>query len=270
MSTLHKRENVIVDREGRPNLIDFQVSLGVGARWPWNGGLFRRLVALLQETDTYHVRKHHVRLYPEEFTPEARETYAASRHHRRASARRETLPALARALLARLRVRDRSGMAHSEHEPEVAFRRDDGAGEGALRTQRHSAGAAAARARTRSVKTRGDLLRLRARRPARVGVVGTDPRRPSICRPQRGLGRARCDRDPSPISRAIWKNGCSVMPSIETLRRAGPRRAAPNRESARAEGRRVPAENGRWPALSRDESAKYPCRGPIAQNAPCG
>lgn len=130
---LHKRENVIVDREGRPNLIDFQVSLGIGDRWPWNGGLFRRFVALLQETDTYHVRKHHVRLYPEDFTPEARETYAQppgiiGAHRRFAKPFRRWR----RALLARLRVRDRSGMAHSEHEPEVAFRRDD-AGEGKTR-----------------------------------------------------------------------------------------------------------------------------------------
>lgn len=127
---LHKRENVIVDGEGRPNLIDFQVSLGTGERWPWNGRLFRRFVALLQETDSYHVRKHHVRLYPEEFTPEQRETYAQPPGiigaHRRVA---KPIRRWRRALLARLRVRDRSGMAHSEHEPEVAFRREQDVGD---------------------------------------------------------------------------------------------------------------------------------------------
>ena len=31
---LHKRENVIIDTDGRPHLIDFQVCIATGPRWP--------------------------------------------------------------------------------------------------------------------------------------------------------------------------------------------------------------------------------------------
>jgi hypothetical protein len=123
---LHKRENVIVDRQGRPNLIDFQVSLATGDRFPFNTRAFGWLVRQLQETDLYHVRKHHVRLYKEEFTPEERESYARPPGiigaHRRVAV---PLRRFRRMLLTKLRVRDRSGMAGSEHEPEVAFRTPD-------------------------------------------------------------------------------------------------------------------------------------------------
>lgn len=120
---LHKRENVIVDPQGRPNLIDFQVSLAIGNRFPFDRGPYRRLVTLMQETDLYHVRKHHLRLFGENFSPEEHLTYARPPGiigaHRRIAV---PLRRLRRWLLTRLRVRDGSGMARSEHEPEVAFR----------------------------------------------------------------------------------------------------------------------------------------------------
>jgi hypothetical protein len=122
---LHKRENVIVDTDGRPNLVDFQVSLAIGDRFPWNSRLFRRFVAMMQETDLYHIRKHHLCLFPEEFSAEERRTYASPPGiigaHRRIAV---PLRQLRRLLLTRLGVRDKSGMAESEHEPEVAFRKE--------------------------------------------------------------------------------------------------------------------------------------------------
>lgn len=121
---LHKRENVIVDTDGRPNLIDFQVSLAIGDRFPWNSRLFRRFVAMMQETDLYHVRKHHLWLFPEEFSAEERRTYASPPGiigaHRRIAV---PLRQLRRLLLTRLGIRDKSGKAGSEHQPEVAFRK---------------------------------------------------------------------------------------------------------------------------------------------------
>ncbi len=129
---LHKRENVIVDRQGRPNLIDFQVSLATGDRFPFDTRAFGWLVRQLQETDLYHVRKHHVRLFPEAFTPEERERHARPPGiigaHRKVAV---PLRRFRRMLLTKLRVRDGSGMAGSEHEPEVAFRTPPDAASGA-------------------------------------------------------------------------------------------------------------------------------------------
>lgn len=131
---LHKRENVVVDRHGRPHLIDFQVSLAVGDRFPRSSRAFGWLVALMQETDVYHLRKHHVRLFPEEFTPEELETYAQPPRiigaHRRIA---RPLRHLRRRFLTVLGIRDGSGMAESEHEPEAAFRKDGAQGESGAR-----------------------------------------------------------------------------------------------------------------------------------------
>ena len=67
---MNKPDNVLVSREGRPVLIDFQISwaprLGRGPV----GALKRRVLAMLQEADRYHVRKLK-RLYrPDLMTPE--------------------------------------------------------------------------------------------------------------------------------------------------------------------------------------------------------
>jgi hypothetical protein len=83
---LEKRENIIVDDDGRPHLIDFQIS------WYWPAGTgcrqgLRRLIpeelgqfmlARLKEGDLYHLLKHRRRHEPEALTPEQR---AASYRH---------------------------------------------------------------------------------------------------------------------------------------------------------------------------------------------
>ncbi len=54
---MNKPDNVLVDEAGRPVLIDFQISWAPRpSRWPL-GGLKRRFLAMLQESDLYHVRK---------------------------------------------------------------------------------------------------------------------------------------------------------------------------------------------------------------------
>ncbi len=116
---LHKRENIIVGRDGRPHLVDFQVSLGAWRRWPGNG----RLVRTLQEMDDYHYRKHYARCLPDTLTPEELRRYLAPprfvRAHRTFAV---PLRSLRRWLLVLLKVRDRSGQAGSELDPEDALR----------------------------------------------------------------------------------------------------------------------------------------------------
>lgn len=120
---LHKRENIIVDTEGHPHLIDFQVCLGVGDRWPGNGRLTRMLVARLQEMDDYHFRKHHVACLRGAFSPEERRQYVRPpgfiSAHRKIAV---PLRSLRRWLLTQLKIRDATGRASSEVDPEDSFR----------------------------------------------------------------------------------------------------------------------------------------------------
>ena len=129
---LHKRENIILDRGGRPHLIDFQVSVGIGKRWPGNGRLMRFIVGKLQEMDDYHYRKHYARSLRHLLTKEERKLYsrppAFIRAHRKIAV---PLRSLRRRLLVALGIRDAGGLAQSELEPEEAFRtrRPDGGGQ---------------------------------------------------------------------------------------------------------------------------------------------
>ena len=65
---MNKKANIILGRDGKPNLVDFQISFdlhqlgnNVATRW---------LLARLQREDFYHLRKHHARLRPDELTPQ--------------------------------------------------------------------------------------------------------------------------------------------------------------------------------------------------------
>ncbi len=75
---LEKRENILVDADGRPALIDFQISWwwpedrrrrrGLGRLLPdWLG---RYILVRLQAADGYHLRKHRRRHRPDLLTPE--------------------------------------------------------------------------------------------------------------------------------------------------------------------------------------------------------
>jgi hypothetical protein len=123
---LHKRENVIVGRDGRPYLIDFQVCYGLSRRWPGNGWLARFILMRLQEIDDYHVNKHHARCLPETLTAEERARYLEPppwiRAHRKVGV---PLRTLRRRLLVLLGVRREGGSATSEFEPEEAYRSVD-------------------------------------------------------------------------------------------------------------------------------------------------
>lgn len=63
----NKPQNILVGDDGRPHLIDFQISYDLhelGDNW-----LNRRLLYLFQHEDIYHFLKHKKRLRPDEMTP---------------------------------------------------------------------------------------------------------------------------------------------------------------------------------------------------------
>lgn len=63
---LNKRGNILVGFDGRPYVIDFQISLFLPAKWcNWLRGLF-------QQEDLYHLLKHKRKLRPDLMTPEER------------------------------------------------------------------------------------------------------------------------------------------------------------------------------------------------------
>ena len=66
---LHKRSNIQVTPDGRPGLIDFQVSV-LGPPSLALRGLRGRWLAYLQQMDLYHLYKHKRRLAPQELRPE--------------------------------------------------------------------------------------------------------------------------------------------------------------------------------------------------------
>src|SRR5262249_21210083 len=67
---LEKRENILVGADGRPNLIDFQISW----HWPAESGgrtaIARRVLSLLQAADRYHLYKHWRRMRPDQLSQE--------------------------------------------------------------------------------------------------------------------------------------------------------------------------------------------------------
>jgi len=65
---LHKPGNILVDREGRPHIIDFQLSMHIRDRALLSRRLSRRLRLWLQSYDIYHVCKHKRRLQPDLLT----------------------------------------------------------------------------------------------------------------------------------------------------------------------------------------------------------
>ncbi|MFO0837211.1 MAG: hypothetical protein U1D55_01700 [Phycisphaerae bacterium] len=69
---LNKRQNVLMGDDGRPYLIDFQISLDLSGggwrRWP----PMRWLLARFQQADWYHALKHKRRLRPDLLTPDER------------------------------------------------------------------------------------------------------------------------------------------------------------------------------------------------------
>lgn len=63
----NKLQNILIGRDNRPHLIDFQISFDPEE---WGGGpISRWFLAHFQSEDNYHVLKHKSRLRPDELTP---------------------------------------------------------------------------------------------------------------------------------------------------------------------------------------------------------
>ena len=67
---LEKPQNVLVGEDGRPHLIDFQISWPWPVGWPARSPLGRWLCRRLQEGDRYHLGKLQRRFRPDQLTPQ--------------------------------------------------------------------------------------------------------------------------------------------------------------------------------------------------------
>jgi hypothetical protein len=63
----NKRGNILLGKDGRPHLIDFQISLFLPAYWG------RRLRHLFQREDLYHLLKHKRKLRPDQLTDDEKQ-----------------------------------------------------------------------------------------------------------------------------------------------------------------------------------------------------
>lgn len=121
---LHKRENILVDTAGRPHLIDYQISFAAPPRSVVGATVLAPLLGLLQRCDDYHLLKHRLKHRPDQVGLTPRELARLRpwwiRAHRCVAIPFRTCR---RGLLTLLRIRSRSGHAHSEAFPEIAHRR---------------------------------------------------------------------------------------------------------------------------------------------------
>ena len=67
---LEKRENILRGDDGRPYLIDFQISWRLPANRGGRTWIARRIVGVLQASDRYHLMKHWRRARPDQLSPD--------------------------------------------------------------------------------------------------------------------------------------------------------------------------------------------------------
>lgn len=119
---LHKRENILVDSQGRPHLIDFQISFAL-PQSRLTGRLLGGLLRMLQRCDDYHLLKHELRYRPEGCRVAAADLARLRpwwiRAHRSVAV---PFRLLRRRLLVALGIRAADGQASSEAFPEIAHR----------------------------------------------------------------------------------------------------------------------------------------------------
>ena len=122
---LNKRENILMDEAGQPQLIDFQIAVQVRpeARFPFANTLRQEL----QRCDDYHLMKHRIKLGDGSETdlPDAATPPFFVQIHRFVY---QPLIRLRRAFLVKLGVRTGQGKAQSEHFLEVGLRDEDDTG----------------------------------------------------------------------------------------------------------------------------------------------
>ena len=122
---LNKRENIIVGLDGRPHLIDFQISFILPDGWPGLRLPMRALLRVLQRADVYHLYKHFAKLRPDQLGPE--QTQRLTRRPWAIRAWRcisGPFQFFRRRLLILIGVRKGKGLAITECDPEDAVRRE--------------------------------------------------------------------------------------------------------------------------------------------------
>lgn len=121
---LHKRENVLVGADGRPYLIDFQVSFGLPAGILGALPGARALLRMFQGMDRYHVDKHHRKCRPDQCRLTSAELAASRpwfiRVHRVFA---QPLRTMRRRLLSFIGVRAGRGNVESETFVEAGLRK---------------------------------------------------------------------------------------------------------------------------------------------------
>lgn len=106
---LHKRDNILVDPNGEPHLIDFQISICLPRVWPISSAL-----TILQRCDRYHLAKHRHHCRPDLYDePIARPAWIKLHRFIAVPFRR-----VRRWMLVRIGVRRGCGLASSEHAPQ--------------------------------------------------------------------------------------------------------------------------------------------------------
>ena len=111
---LNKCENIIVNENGDPCLIDFQISVKLPRVWP-----FSFVLRVLQESDLYHLSKHARRYRPELYPPESCDPPSWIRMHRKIA---NPFRALRRRILTMVGVRRGKGKAQTEQFVEEGLR----------------------------------------------------------------------------------------------------------------------------------------------------
>lgn len=124
---LHKRENIIVGDDGRPHLVDFQISCRLPHGWIGDLSPVKRWFEFLKQSDLYHLMKHTMRHQLLHLPDGLREQII--REHRPANRRlirriANRLRGWRRRLLVAVGIRSGKGLAVTEHEPEEGVREE--------------------------------------------------------------------------------------------------------------------------------------------------
>lgn len=122
---LNKLENILVDPEGKPILIDFQICFILAKRWPGNSRFARSLLHSLQKSDLFYLYKHYTNFRPDLFSEkEILKFKKRPLFLRLYRCWQIPLRTLRRKLLTLLKVRDGTGQARTEFFVEEAFRQE--------------------------------------------------------------------------------------------------------------------------------------------------
>lgn len=128
----NKQSNILVDADGRPFVIDFQISIHRRDNWPWPlRSISALIVRFAQRADIYHLYKHKRRLAPQELTAEeerlSRRRGRMHMLHRKLSARwREMRRRFLRKQYKAGRLESPTAKLEDHHQPEKeTWRTDD-------------------------------------------------------------------------------------------------------------------------------------------------